>query len=338
MASTGIPAKEILAFRRNTLNGRPLSASEREALLKPYLPPESDSSNPPSRRPSTKSRPKPRPRPSRVRNLLHILIYQTISFLFSVFFRFRRSWHLFWYKIRAVMGHHHHTPEWIVNDVKNMQQLPKHLSVVLDYNESDEDQGTAGLEGLINDVCEIAAWTASAGIPMLSVYERTGILKNYHSHTGNAIQSTLQTYFGTGRRPTVTVKAPHMNSYTPPSTPPNNSDTTPRPHLTVLLLSELDGRATIVDLTRTLTDMAQKEGLSVEHVDAGLIDDQLNHHISTEPDLLVLFGPTVVLRGYPPWQLRLTEIFHLPDNKGVNYQVFLQALRRFGKAEFRVGR
>ena len=140
----------------------------------------------------------------------------------------------------------------------------------------------------------------------------SGILKNYHSHTGDAIQSTLQTYFGARRRPTVTVKAPHMNSYTPPSTPTTepieNGATTSRPHLTVLLLSELDGRATIVDLTRTLTDMAQKEGLSVQHVDAGLIDDQLNHHISTEPDLLVLFSPTVVLKGYPPWQLRLTEI------------------------------
>jgi dehydrodolichyl diphosphate syntase complex subunit NUS1 len=45
---------------------------------------------------------------------------------------------------------------------------------VLDYNEDDEDQGNAGLEGLLNDVCEIAAWSASAGIPLISIYERTG--------------------------------------------------------------------------------------------------------------------------------------------------------------------
>lgn len=72
------------------------------------------------------------------------------------------------------MGHHHHSPEWIVSDVKNMDQLPRHLSVVLDYREDDEDQGAAGLEGLVNDVCEIAAWSASAGIPFISIYERTG--------------------------------------------------------------------------------------------------------------------------------------------------------------------
>jgi len=72
------------------------------------------------------------------------------------------------------MGHHHRSPEWIVNDVRNTERVPQHLSVVLDYNEDDEDQGTAGLEGLLNDVCEIAAWSASAGIPLVSIYERTG--------------------------------------------------------------------------------------------------------------------------------------------------------------------
>jgi dehydrodolichyl diphosphate syntase complex subunit NUS1 len=39
-----------------------------------------------------------------------------------------------------------------------------------------------------------------------------------------------------------------------------------------------------------------------------LIDAQLSDHVSGEPDLLILFSPTVKLQGYPPWQLRLTEI------------------------------
>ncbi|PVH93572.1 Undecaprenyl diphosphate synthase [Periconia macrospinosa] len=347
-AATGITKKEEVAFRHGTLNGKQLSAKDREALFRAHLPPEpqpsshsptSSSSSSPS---ASKRARNQAPKTGRIRSLLHFLIYQTISLLFSVFFRFRRSWRLFWYKIRAVMRHHHHSPEWIVNDVKNLEQLPKHVSVVLDYHEDDQDQGTAGLEGLVNDVCEIAAWTASAGIPFLSVYEPTGVLKNYHTQTYAAIQQTLENYFGSRRRPTLTVKAPHMTSYSPPGTPSSepteNGSTTSRPHLTVLLLSELDGRDTIVDLTVTLAQMAQKGDVRVEQIDANLIDAELNDHVSTEPDLLILFSPTVVLRGYPPWQLRLTEIFHLPDNKGVNYQVFLQALKRFGKAQFRVGK
>lgn len=106
----------------------------------------------------------------------------------------------------------------------------------------------------------------------------------------------------------------------------------------MLLLSEHDGRDTLVDLTVTLAAMAQKGDIRIHQIDQNLISAELSDYVSAEPDLLVLFSPTVVLKGYPPWQLRLTEIFHLPDNKGVNYQVFLKALKQFGKAEFRVGK
>jgi dehydrodolichyl diphosphate syntase complex subunit NUS1 len=84
--------------------------------------------------------------------------------------------------------------------------------------------------------------------------------------------------------------------------------------------------------------MAQKGDVRQEQINTDLIDAQLNDHVSSEPDLLILFSPTVQLKGYPPWQLRLTEIFHLPDNKGVNYQVFLRALYNFAKVEMRLGR
>ena len=58
-----------------------------------------------------------------------------------------------------------------------------------------------------------------------------------------------------------------------------------------------------------------------------------------EPDLLILFGPRVVLEGYPPWQVRLTEISHLPDhNEGVSYSVFSRALLKYSGAQMRFGR
>lgn len=36
-------------------------------------------------------------------------------------------------------------------------------------------KGGAGLEVLVDEVAEIAAWCACVGIPMLSVYEKTGM-------------------------------------------------------------------------------------------------------------------------------------------------------------------
>lgn len=46
----------------------------------------------------------------------------------------------------------------------------------------------------------------------------------------------------------------------------------------------------------------------------------------------------ICLRGYPPWQVRLTEIFHTQDSSGVEYQAFLRALYKFAQAEMRFGR
>ncbi|KAK3208834.1 hypothetical protein GRF29_77g2127889 [Pseudopithomyces chartarum] len=207
MAATGITQRDELAFRRNVVNGKQLSTTspDRSSLKSPKSPQLSQ---------RTTSAPKPKPTP--IRTSLHIILHVVISFFFSIFFRFRRAWRLFSYKVRGVLRHHHHTPEWIVNDIKNVEQLPKHLSVVLEHREDDEDQGNAGLEGLVQDVCEIAAWTASAGIPLLSIYERTGVLKNYVPALHTAISKNLTSYFGPRRTPTLTIKAPHTISYSPP--------------------------------------------------------------------------------------------------------------------------
>ena len=64
----------------------------------------------------------------------------------------------------------------------------------------------------------------------------------------------------------------------------------------------------MTDLTKTLADMAQNGTLQPKQIDVKLIDAELCEAVCSEPDLLVLFSPTVTLKGYPPWQLRLTEI------------------------------
>jgi hypothetical protein len=71
-----------------------------------------------------------------------------------------------------VLYYHHRTPELIQKDVKGLKRIPEHLSVILKLEEGGK--GGASLEQLVDEVAEIAAWCACAGIPMLSVYERTG--------------------------------------------------------------------------------------------------------------------------------------------------------------------
>ena len=152
------------------ISSKLLSRSERESIMKPYLP------APPQKDAVTGGRPgrfhhKSRLRPA-IRNLIHHLIFFLVHAVFSFYIRLRQTCHAIVGRVFAVLYHHHRTPELIKKDVKKLSKSPKHLSVVLDLPPKGERKD--GLEALINDACEIAAWTGSAGIPMLSIYERSG--------------------------------------------------------------------------------------------------------------------------------------------------------------------
>ena len=184
-----------------------------------------------------------------------------------------------------------------------------------------------------------------------------GILKGYLQETHHAINKQLLAYFGPVNCPSLTVGAPHTPSIETPSLSrglehdqtPSDSDTEAsvdagiRPtgsskHLSVLLISAEDGRDSVVDLTKTLAEMAQRKKLRPADITLELVDAELSESIMGEPDLLVLFGPHIELEGYPPWQIRLTEIFHVQDNHGVGYHVFIRALQRYAQAQMRRGR
>ena len=172
------------AFHRNTDNsGRPLTVEEREKLLKPFLPPTPTDSRSPS--PVRKPQLPKRRRRGILKPLLHLIIYTVVHAVYSVYIRARRVYHAILDHVLAILFHHFRTPEYIRSDVRDLSRLPGHLSVILDYE--DDAKGGAGLEGLLNDVSELAAWCAGAGIPMLSVYEKTGeqLFDNQLPHVSN---------------------------------------------------------------------------------------------------------------------------------------------------------
>jgi dehydrodolichyl diphosphate syntase complex subunit NUS1 len=176
LVATGLTPSEEAAFRR-----KQLSVQQREALIKPFLPKDTALDTPPTHRLHRTA--KPAKKPSHLKSLLFFATYHLIALLFSIFFRFRRAYRLATTKVVSLLRYHHRTPEFIALDVSRLDKLPRHLSVVVELNEDDEGLGNAGLEGLVNDVCELAAWAGAAGIKELSVYERTGKthLSLYHS-------------------------------------------------------------------------------------------------------------------------------------------------------------
>lgn len=169
--------------------------------------------------------------------------------------------------------------------------------------------------------------------------------------THDAVSQKLDFYFGSSY-PSVSLRAPHMpplDSTTPPTRTSHSSRSSsssssdddedgPRKHISIVLISAEDGRDSMVDLTKTLAEMSQRKKLNTADITQELVDAELTESVMSEPDLLILFSPHVELAGYPPWQIRLTEIFHVKDNQGVGYQVFYRGLRKFAEAQMRKGR
>ena len=151
-----VAAREREIYRQDA--GK-LTVGQREQLLKPYLPAKASSTS--TIRMFVKAQ-------------LHLLVFTIIHMVFSLYIRLRLAYHVVLDRVFAVLYYHHRAPELIKQDVKNLDRLPHHLSVILELK--GEGQGLAGLEGLLDEVAEISAWCACAGIPMLSIYERTGEL------------------------------------------------------------------------------------------------------------------------------------------------------------------
>lgn len=149
--------------------GTLLSPKQREELVKQYLPSTALSSSP-------SAPPKRMSRPVRtfLRSQLHLLVFTIIHTIFSIYIRIRQTYHALLDRVFAVLYYHHRAPELIKQDVKHLSRKPEHLSVILELKA--DERGTASLEALMDEIAEISAWCACVGIPMLSVYEKSGIL------------------------------------------------------------------------------------------------------------------------------------------------------------------
>ncbi|KAL6234293.1 hypothetical protein BDW75DRAFT_168905 [Aspergillus navahoensis] len=333
-----------------------LSATDRENILKPYLPDPSELPRwPPQRR---KKLPRKTPIRTFIKSQIHLITYTFLHIFFGIAVRLVQTYHAVLDRILAIIYYHHRTPELIQKDVKDLDRLPEHLSVILSLRKEDD-----ALTILMDDVAELASWSASAGIPVLSVYEKSGILKSCIPMLHQVITNKLSSYFGSSQQPTLQLFAPHHPIYRtrPDGDGPNTS-------LVVLLLSVTDGQETFVDLTKTLAEMSQNGKLSPEDITMELVDAEISEittqpsqhvattagddeasrptHVKPEPDLLLVFGPSLKLNGYPPWHIRLTEMYCTGVNgdgvtgynDNVEYQGFLRGLWHYAGAQMRFGR
>ncbi|KAL4783871.1 Decaprenyl diphosphate synthase-like protein [Aspergillus varians] len=349
--------KELL---RNNIRSRDvkLSATHREDIMKSYLPDPSELPRwPPQRR---KKLPRKTPVRTFLKSQIHLVTYTFLHIFFGIAVRLVQSYHAVVDRILAIIYYHHRTPELIRKDVKGLDRLPEHLSVILSLRQEDD-----ALPILMDEVAELVSWSASAGIPVLSVYEKSGALKSCIPTVHQVITSKLSSYFGSSQQPTLQLFAPHHPIYE--NHQYGDSSHTP---MVVLLFSATDGQETFVDLTKTLAEMSQNGKLSSEDITMELVDAEISEittqpsqeissasergklgslqtspPVKPEPDLLLVFGPSLKLNGYPPWHIRLTEMYCTGANSdgltgysdNVEYQGFLRGLWHYAGAQMRFG-
>ncbi|PGH00566.1 di-trans,poly-cis-decaprenylcistransferase [Helicocarpus griseus UAMH5409] len=247
------------------------------------------------------------------------------------------------------------TPESILRDVKWLKRIPSHLGVILTPDRGDED-----LEKLMKDVAELIVWSMSAGVPVLNIYESTGILKSSMSNLQRIITDKVSSLYPSNE-PGFRLFASHCGTQGFHLSIQSNDDAPTS--LALFFLSSTDGRDTILEVTKTLAQRYHDGKLSLEDINIDLIDNELQkmsfvprplsqsddgledtllpttlESVKSEPDLLIIFGQDARLHGYPPWQIRLSEIFCTGRSNVVTYRDFLKGLCLYAGAEMRFGR
>lgn len=272
------------------------------------------------------------PKPAQGNVLVHFvshLLLLGIFFVISILHNIRYVYHRMVLRFLLVAYYPNKLPQVIRNDVTKLGKIPKRVSIILDLKDDNDENG--GVDGLINDISELAAWAVSAGIPHLTIYEYNGIVKGHVDELLRYISKNLTSYFGTDLLPSYLVRIPHSNKEV------RSNDARPV-DLHITLLSRIDGKPTIIELTQTMSELASQNELSIKDINVDLIDEELQELVGPEPDLLVSFAPVLDLQDYPPWHIRLSEIYWEPDNMGVNYAVFIRALQRFSNCKVNLGK
>ena len=250
--------------------------------------------------------------------------------LFGVFRYFQYQYNKMRLRVLGIVYNSTTTPQLIRQDVLKLSKIPKRLAAILEMKPAGEVGG--GIKGLQNDASELVFWTVSAGVKHLMLYDFDGILKKDVDGFRKNITEKLTMYYGPTNVPKFAIRIPHLNKVV------YNSDEDKKVVIEISLLSSRDGKETIVDLTKIMSELCASDELKLSDISMNLVDTELTQLVGNEPDLLLYFGPTLDLQGFPPWHIRLTEFYWEEDNDQVSYVVFIRGLQKYSDCKVNVGR
>ncbi|KAF9365965.1 hypothetical protein BGX34_007169 [Mortierella sp. NVP85] len=229
----------------------------------------------------------------------------------------------------------------------DLEKKPKHLAVILPANSTSE----AEEEEWHANVAQLVQWSVASGIRCLSVMRTDPLHPQLVPLLQERINDTLAEFYKEERSvPVARVRTlrPVEESVQAVIERGGVAETEAqrqrRIHggrkfdLDVVILSEWDGHDRLAASVRALGEAALQDEVQSQDINMQLMDQYLSAELS-EPELLIVFKDDLDLSSYPPWHIRLTEIYHHPDQAVIPYYtMFLQALHRYAKCEQRFGK
>ncbi|VDK58669.1 unnamed protein product [Anisakis simplex] len=219
-------------------------------------------------------------------------------------------------------------------------RYPKHLAVL--YTE----KSSICLETL----CDLLMESANAGIKEISVYDPWSHIQQ-NQYKLKALSENLkydrkiQKKARNFNRPTLRFSSPDYDDL-------NDCEDdryciqreTPAATLKVNLLGKESGKKALVKICRKLCTSKGSDGDNNNNKNASILGtDQICKALSdeslSEPDFLLKVGRISSMCGYPPWCLRVTEIFPMRHLRGrLNRRQFAQLMEQFSRRDQRFGR
>ncbi|KAG0376961.1 hypothetical protein BGX24_006943 [Mortierella sp. AD032] len=234
----------------------------------------------------------------------------------------------------------------------DLAKTPAHLAVITqksgltltgEVDETEEDEWHVR-------VAQLVEWSSAVGIKTLSVMRNSTL----HPEDLEALQDRIDYSLKQFYREEKKVPIALVRTLRPVEESLNlvfqGQSTTPtiqrdqRLHggrafdLDVVILSPEDGHDRLAENVRHLGKAALRNQITSDQITTKFLDSQLSADLS-EPELLIILKDDLDLSSYPPWHIRLTEIYHHPDQAVIPvYTMFLQALHRYAKCEQRFGK
>ncbi|ORX82633.1 Undecaprenyl diphosphate synthase [Anaeromyces robustus] len=239
------------------------------------------------------------------------------------------------------------TPKTLSKEASYFTKIPKHISFIIHIQQNDIKNSTS----LFNNIKNLVHWSMEVGIPYITFYDYHGFLKenarkiieNFDNEVNFLAFSKPYLQFNCSGQNIGSLTL--NNTYTFKNE--NESQKEFIENFKINFISYEDGKTHLVKITKLLSKSKKSSEvakMTIEDMNKFILENS-GESIKTEkerdPDLIIIFGgyyDFFNLYGYPPWQIRLSEIYPIPGKPKINYYGFINGLIRYSRCQQRIGK